>query len=274
MGRAPQLAAPGQAVLAIAAHPDDIEFLMAGTLLLLARRGWRAHYFNLSSGNCGSMNQGPAATRRIRRKEAQCACKKLGAQWHADFLDDLEIFYADHALRRIAAVIREVAPRIILTHSPQDYMEDHMATCRLTVSAAFVRGMPNYRTVPQRAPQSGEVTIYHSLPHGLRDQLRQPIQPELLIDTTSVHEVKRAALAAHRSQKEWLDATQGMESYLLAMDAMSEEVARKAGRFRHAEGWHRHSHLGFSAADADPLRAALPELCILNPEYEGISSCA
>ncbi len=55
--------------LAIAAHPDDIEFMMAGTLLRLEERGWEIHYFNLSTGNCGSLRHN-AATTRLRLAEA------------------------------------------------------------------------------------------------------------------------------------------------------------------------------------------------------------
>jgi LmbE family N-acetylglucosaminyl deacetylase len=242
---------------AIAAHPDDIEFYMAGTLLLLKKKGWAIHYMNLSSGSCGSTRFNAATVRRIRRKESQAAAKLLGAQYHNSIADDLEILYELPLLRKLAATVREVQPRIVLTHSPQDYMEDHTNTCRLAVTAAFARGMPNFKTVPRARAIEGDVTIYHAMPHGLRDALRQPIVPDFFIDTTSVHATKREALAAHRSQKEWLDASQGMDSYLQTMDTLSLEVGRMSGQFEHAEGWRRHLHLGFSAAADDPLREAL-----------------
>ena len=248
--------------LAIAAHPDDIEFGMAGTLLLLRDAGWRIHYLNLSTGNCGSMEFSPARTRAIRRREAQAAAKLLGAKWHPPLRDDLEIFYDLKTLRRVAAVIREVAPRIVLTHSPQDYMEDHMNTCRLAVTAAFARGMPNFRTTPAHKHVPGEVTLYHAMPHGLRDGLRQAVVPDLFVNTTEVHAQKRAALAAHHSQKAWLDASQGMDSYLIAMDEMSRDIGKMSGSFRHAEGWRRHLHLGFSAQDSDPLAETLGDPCL------------
>ncbi len=253
------------AVLAVAAHPDDIEFLMAGTLLLLRAAGWEAHYWNLATGNCGSRVHGPEATRRIRRAEARAAARLLGAHWHPPLVDDAEIFYADGLLRRVAAVVREVRPRVVLTHSPEDYMEDHMNTSRLAVTAAFVRGMPNYRTRPARRAMEGDCTVYHALPHGLRDGLGRRLQPGLFVDTTAVQAAKRAALACHRSQKDWLDVTQGMDSYLDAMDAMAREVGRMSGRFRFAEGWRRHAHLGFCPPDSDPLPEALGTRCRPNP---------
>ena len=247
--------------LAVAAHPDDIEFCMAGTLLLLRRAGWEIHCLNLSTGNCGSMTLSPARTRNVRRREAKEAARLLEARWHPPLCDDLEIFYELKTLRRLAAVIRAVAPRIVLTHSPQDYMEDHTNTARLAVTAAFARGMPNFRTTPARPAVPGDVTVYHAMPHGLRDGLRQRIEPDLFVNTTEVHAQKRSALAAHRSQQAWLDASQGMDSYLLAMDEMSGEVGRRSRRFRHAEGWRRHLHLGFSASDGDPLAEVLGTHC-------------
>ena len=256
------------ACLAIAAHPDDIEFGMAGTLRLLGDAGWEIHCLNLSTGNCGSMELSPARTRAVRRREAQEAARILGARWHPPLGDDLEILYDLRTLRRLAAVVRAVKPSIVLTHSPQDYMEDHMNTCRLAVTAAFARGMPNFRTSPARRAVAGDVTIYHAMPHGLRDGLRRRVGPGAFVYTTSVHAPKRAALAAHASQKSWLDASQGMDSYLLAMDAMSLAVGKMSGRFRHAEGWRRHLHLGFSASDSDPLADALGRNYLLNDGYE------
>ncbi|HMJ89814.1 MAG TPA: PIG-L family deacetylase [Candidatus Acidoferrum sp.] len=243
--------------IAIAAHPDDIEFVMAGTLLLLQQRGWEIHYFNLSSGNCGSVRYNAPTTRRKRLAEAKSAAKLLGSHFHPPIADDLEIFYNEKLLRRVAAVIREVKPSIVLTHSPQDYMEDHMNTSRLAVTAAFSRGMPNFVTTPRRKPVDDDVTVYHAMPHGLCDGLRQSITPDAFVNTISVHDTKVAALAEHRSQQEWLDVSQGMNSYVRAMDEMSREVGRMSRRFKHAEGWRRHLHLGLCAKDANPLRGAL-----------------
>jgi LmbE family N-acetylglucosaminyl deacetylase len=196
-------------------------------------------------------------TRRIRAAEGRAAAAILGATFHESLASDLCIFYEEGLLRRLAAVVRRVKPRIVLTHSPDDYMEDHMNTARLAVTAAFARGMPNYASDPPVPPYAGDVTIYHGMPHGLCDGLRRPVLPELFVDTTDVHDVKRRALAAHASQKSWLDATQGMDSYLDAGDDVSRRVGRMSGRFIHAEGWRRHLHLGLSSQDDDPLTAAL-----------------
>ncbi len=251
----------GQVVFAIHAHPDDIEFMMAGTLLLLRDRGWEVHYMTIADGNCGSMDLRPSETAQLRAEEAARAVALLGGVMHPSIAHDMELFYTPGLLTRLAAVVREVAPDVLLIASPQDYMEDHMTACRLAVGAAFTRGMPNYETSPAVHPVDKDVALYHAMPHGLVTALNGPVSPAFVIDVSSVIDRKEAMLAQHRSQKEWLDRTQGLDSYLQAMRDMSASVgrlARPACAF--GEGWRAHSHLGFSAKQIDPLREELPEL--------------
>ncbi len=242
---------------AVAAHPDDIEFLMAGTLMLLGRAGYELHYMTIANGSCGTAHHTRDEIVEIRRAEAVAAATSIGAVYHESIVDDLAIFYQPKLLAQVAAVMREVAPKILLVQSPSDYMEDHQNAARLAVTAAFVRGMPNFSTDPPSPITDQAVTVYHAQPHGNRDPLRQLVTPELYVDITDLMPEKRAMLACHRSQKLWLDQTQGMDSYLDAMAELCQEVGRMSGRFTYAEGWRRRSHLGFCAADDDPLSAAL-----------------
>ncbi len=253
--------------LAIAAHPDDIEFVMAGTLLLLRDAGWEIHCCNLSTGNMGSTVMTAAQTARTRRAEAQAAAKLMGAKWYAPICDDMGIFYTEENIRRVCAVVRAAKPSVVLTHALQDYMEDHMITARLAVTATFARGVPNYRSLPQRAPLLDPCVIYHAMPHGQRTPTRRRVSPEAFVDTTPVHARKRAALACHASQKEWLDATQGMDSYLRTMDEFSRTLGRQSQRFQYAEGWVRHLHYGFSDEADDPLREMLGTRQRVNPAF-------
>ena len=255
------------AALAIAAHPDDIEFVMAGTLLMLRAAGWEIHCLNLSTGNLGSTVMNPAQTARTRRREAQAAAEALGAKWHAPFCDDLAIFYTEENIRRLCAIVRAASPTIVLTHALQDYMEDHMISARLAVTATFARGIPHYRSLPARKPVLQPVTIYHAMPHGQRDPMRRRVKPELFVNTTTVHAAKRAALACHASQREWLDASQGQGNYLTTMDGFSRALGKQTRKFQHAEGWRRHQHYGFAAEKDDPLRAALGKNVLPNPRY-------
>jgi LmbE family N-acetylglucosaminyl deacetylase len=242
---------------ALVAHPDDIEFMMAGTLILLREAGYELHYMTVANGSCGSMVENAPTIARIRRQESMDAAGLLGAVYHESLCNDLEIFYDKPTLQRLGAVMREVAPDIILTHPPQDYMEDHMNTCRLALTAAFARGVPNFPTQPPRPPVGGPVAIYHALPYGLHDPLGRRVYPGRYVDVTSVLEAKRALLAMHRSQKDWLDATQGIDSYLTHMEEMTREVGRMSGRYAYAEGWTQHLHLGYGPPGADPLAEAL-----------------
>jgi LmbE family N-acetylglucosaminyl deacetylase len=245
--------------IAIAAHPDDIEFLMSGTLMLLKANGYKIHYWNLANGCCGSSKYDAQTIARIRREEAYAAAKAIGAVFHESICNDLEIFYDRPTLAKVAAVIREVAPQIVLTHSPVDYMEDHTNTCRLAVTAAFSRGMPNFTTDPPRPAISDSVTVYHAQPYSHRDPLGHPVEPTLVVDTTDCIEQKRKMLAKHASQKQWLDESQGVDSYLDALAELDAEVGRMSCIFKYAEGWRRHLHLGFCGAEDDPLRDVLKE---------------
>lgn len=243
--------------LAIAAHPDDIEFYMAGTMLLMKDAGWEIHCFNLSAGSQGSAVMTAARTRAVRREEAKNAARLMGAVWHPPLADDLEIIYSVPLLRRVAAIVRKVNPAVVLTHPPQDYMEDHTETCRLAVTAAFGKSFPNYRSTPPTKPGTGDVTVYHCMPHTLYTPMGERVHPESWVDVTGVLERKTAALAAHASQKQWLDKTQGMDSYLKTMQGFSATLGKESGKFRHVEGWRQHLHAGFCAAGADPLAEAL-----------------
>ncbi len=240
--------------MAIAAHPDDIEFMMAGTLLLLKNAGYEIHYMNLSTGNCGSIENDSITTARIRLLEAQNSARILGAVFHPPICNDFEIFYELETLKKLSGIIRKVKPGIVLTHSPFDYMEDHMNACRLAVTAAFVRGMPNFKA-DFPAVTNYNCAVYHALPHGLMDPLGQKIMPDIFIDTQSVHDIKREALNAHKSQKNWLEDSQKMESYIAAMEDFSKKTGSMSEVFSDAEGWRKRVHFGFSKPDFDPLKS-------------------
>ena len=259
---------PKPSAIAIGAHPDDIEFSMAGTLLQLKAVGWTIHYFNLSSGNLGSVKTNAAKTARTRAKEARAAAKSLGANYHPSVCDDLEIMYDVPTLRKVSAVIRKSKATIVLTHSPVDYMEDHTNTCRLVVTAAFTHGMPNFKCSPATNSHRQNVTVYHAMPHSLRDPLRKRVTPGAFVNTTDVHLQKIEALATHASQQDWLDVSQGMNSYIKAGEEVSRLLGRLSKKFKFAEGWRRHLHFGFSSEELDPLEDALGKNYLVNQKYE------
>lgn len=245
-------------VLAIFAHPDDIEFVAAGTLLLLRDRGWTTHYMNVANGCCGSTITDREQTAAIRTEESKSSANLLGASYYPPICDDLDVFFNRENLAKIAAVIRLAKPDILLTHSPVDYMEDHMETCRLAITAAFAKGVPNFATTPSCPSIDQNVAIYHAQPHGNRTPFGEPVIPNLAIPIDSVMERKHAMLACHQSQQQWLQTTQGMNSYCQTMQNLCREVAQISKcNAEYAEGWRQHSHLGFATEASDPLRIAL-----------------
>lgn len=249
--------------LGVFAHPDDMEFLAAGTLLRLEAAGYEVHCMAVANGSCGSSVLGPEETVRVRRAEAEEACRLAGFTWHEALVNDFEILYETRSLARLAALFRRVAPEILLTHSPVDYMEDHQNACRLAVSAAFVRGMANLAADPPTPPVDRPVSVYHAQPHGNRDPLGAEVRPTHYVDVGGeVLERKTAMLGCHRSQQRWLDESQGMSSYLETMRSLMREVGGWSGRFQHAEGWRRRLAIGFCDPEADPLASALSPHCL------------
>lgn len=246
-----------KSAIAIAAHPDDIEFLMAGTLIRLRDAGFEIHYMNLADGRCGSTEFDAETTAKLRRAEAMRAAQTIGAEFHESICFDLSIFYDRETLAKVASTIREVNPRIVLTHAPFDYMEDHTNTCRLAVTAAFTRGMPNFPVDPPREAVSEQVVVYHAQPYSNLDPLRQVVEPDLFVDVSDIVEAKVEMLSCHVTQKKWLDESQGLDSYLQTLRNLDRAVGKMSGEFEYAEGWRRRLHLGFSTHDEDPLANAL-----------------
>jgi len=234
---------------------------MAGTLLLLKDAGCTIHTINLANGCAGSTELPPGQIAAVRWKEAQASARLLGSVHHECLVEDLEVFYTQDLVRRVTGLVRQVKPDLVLTQSMEDYMEDHMNTARLAVTGTFSRNIPNYRTIPDAPAIFEDCMLYHATPHILTDMMRRPITPEIFVDVGAVLDRKEKLLACHASQKEWLDRTQGVGSFLRESRDLAEKVGTMSGRFRFAEGWRRHSHIGFSRQDTNPLADILKDLC-------------
>ena len=266
-------ASSGQAkprVLAVGAHPDDVEFGMAGTLALLREAGYEPHIMTMTKGDCGTAGLEPDEIMGIRAQEAADAAALIGATYHPGLVRDLEVSYRMDLLRPATARIREINPHIMLVPSYDDYMEEHSETARVIVTAAFCKGMRNLFSDPARDPVCGDTYIYHAQPHGLRDRMNRYCPPELFVRIDSVIDVKENMLRCHKSQKEWLDVSQGMDAYLTTMRNLSSRVAGWTGKrsWKYAEGFRRHCHLGFAAEEKDPLREVLAKYVYASPAYK------
>jgi LmbE family N-acetylglucosaminyl deacetylase len=248
-----------QTVFAVAAHPDDVEFNMAGTLSLLAKAGFEPHVMNLSRSNLDSNKLSEPEITGIRRQEAERSAAVIDAVYHPPIADDLLILYEERLLRQMVAVVREIQPTIVLLPSLNDYMEDHTNTARLVVSACFSRAMRHFRSIPPREATDQDLYLYHAQPHLNRDGMRQLVVPPLFVNITSEMGTKRKMLGCHESQRQWLDETQGLDDYLESMRCAGAELARMSHQpdWEYAEGFRQHSHVGLSTRDRDILAEVL-----------------
>jgi len=235
-------------VLALFAHPDDAEFLCAGTLTHLSNLGATLHIATMTAGDCGSAVMPPSKIARLRRKEAARAASMVGASYASLAEKDLSIFYDRRTLVKVMELVRRVNPELVLTHSPVDYMVDHETTSRLVQTTCFGGVAPNYRTPARgartRPPLSRVPHLYYAEPFGGRDILGQEIRPKIFVDITSTLARKLEMLDCHASQRAWLRAQQGIAENSEIVRRMAARAGELAG-FGCAEGYRQHLGQGF-----------------------------
>lgn len=233
-------------VLALFAHPDDTEYLCAGTLAHLAERGASIHIATMTPGDCGSTILPARKTAAIRRKEALRAARLIHANYTCLEQRDLLVFYDGSTLRRVLELVRRVDPALVFTHSPTDYMLDHETTSRLAQSACFGACASNFKTaLPRPAKATRAIpNLYYTQPFGNRDIYGKEITPRFCVDVRSTMERKEKMLACHASQQDWLQKQQSITN--LSDPLM--DMARRAGElsgFEFAEGFRQHLGQGF-----------------------------
>ncbi|HEX5271256.1 MAG TPA: PIG-L family deacetylase [Gemmataceae bacterium] len=232
-------------VLSVLAHPDDAEFLCAGALTRLAReRGWRVHIVSMSPGDCGSAELPAHEIAHVRRAEGAAAAAVIGAAYHCVEERDLRIVYGEGPLERVVRLLRQVRPRLVLTHSPADYMLDHEQTSTIVRASCFAAAVPNFlRDRIVEPPLKHVPHLYYCDSIEGKDLFGRPVEPTFRIDISSVIETKAEMLGRHASQREWLRRQHGMDEYVEAMRRWGEERGRPRG-VRYAEGFRQ--HLGHS----------------------------
>jgi LmbE family N-acetylglucosaminyl deacetylase len=232
-------------LLTVLAHPDDAEFLCAGTLIRLVREhGWQVHLATMTAGDCGSAEMGPEEISRVRRGEGAAAAQLIGASYHCLEERDLLVTYNEQTLERVTRLLRAVRPRVVLTHSPADYMLDHEMTSTLARAAAFAAPIPNFLCDRGHPPPPEKIPyLYYCDPIEGKDPLGRDIPPGFHIDISGVIDTKAAMLACHASQRHWLLKHHGMDQYLQAMRDWSRRRGQECG-VAYAEGFRQ--HLGHS----------------------------
>lgn len=204
-------------VLAFGCHPDDIEFMAAGTMALLGERGFELHFATMAGGEAGSHTEPSQVIREKRLREAERSAAVVNGSYHYAGGNDLEIEYNHHYRRLAVRLIREVDPLIVLTHPPSDYMIDHEETSRLVRNAAFIASVPNYDCGAPVAPTERVPYLYYWNAVKLTDIFGRPLPMQFGVDVSSVMSAKEAMLASHASQREWLRFINGIDSYINEM---------------------------------------------------------
>ena len=250
---------PAQSILALFAHPDDAEFLCAGTLAHLAGRGLKIHIATMTAGDCGSTTLSATKIAKIRRGEARHAAKLIGAHYFCLNERDLNVFYDKKTLAKVTELVRQTNPSIVFTHSPVDYMVDHETTSQLCQTACFGAMAINFRTGNTRSarPLGSVPHLYYAEPFGGRDILGKEVHATLFVDISATLSRKAEMLSCHESQQDFLRAQQGIPHLLDMMRAMAD----RAGKISHltaAEGFRQHLGQGFPQKEL--LGLFLPEL--------------
>ncbi len=229
-------------ILALHAHPDDVEILCGGTMVLLKQKGCITFSYSMAPGDKGSADLSGDEIAAIRRKEGARGAEILGATYDCLEFRDLEIDVNHRARQKVTEALRRTQPDIILTASPIDYMNDHESTSRLVRDACFSAAVPNYKTEqPEPAPLTTKIpALYYVDPIGGVDWFNNPIKPDFIIDITETIETKLEALAAHESQREWLRRQHGMDEYLDSTRRWSAKRGEEAG-FAYGEGFRQHT---------------------------------
>jgi len=228
-------------ILAIHAHPDDVEILAAGTLAQLAAAGHTITIVTMTPGDCGSDMHSSEEISVIRRGEAAHSAARIGAAHRCAEFADMNIFSDDASRRRVVEILRQVAPELVITASPVDYLCDHEATSQLVRDACFAAMIPNYATGASNAapPLRAIPHLYYMDPVGGVDREGRAVLPDFFVNVAAQMETKTAMLAEHASQREWLLRHHGIDDYLETMKAWTHENGRRAG-VEYAEGFRRY----------------------------------
>ncbi len=241
-------------VLAFMAHPDDAEFLCAGTLVRLAEAGWQIHIATAAPGDCGTATENRWDISSIRTKEAAKAAALIGGTYHCLDERDGFIVYDKPTLQKTYDLFRRVAPSLVFTHAPKDYMLDHEQASLLARAASFLYAAPNVSAFPVQGG-SPIPYLYYCDPVEAIDPLGRLVEPTTLVDISAQLDKKVEMLACHASQRQWLLSHHGVDEYL---DAMRRHAALRGAEAGVAAAEAFVQHRGHAYPKEDLLAAMFP----------------
>jgi LmbE family N-acetylglucosaminyl deacetylase len=182
-------------VLAIGAHPDDLEILCAGTLARYAGQGHQVFMAVFTCGDMGDLKSPPAELAGRRKTESEAAAAIIGARLLWPGVMDEHVFPNEAQRRLMIDLMRESDPDVILTHSPTDYHPDHRYVSQLVFDAYFQKGLPHIPGQAKPACRFAGAQVYY-----MDNIAGLGFLPTEYVDITATMETKRRMLRCHASQ--------------------------------------------------------------------------
>ena len=173
-------------ILAIAAHPDDVELTCGGTLLKMANKGYRTGILDLTAGEMGTRG-----TPETRAKEAALAAKILKVSWRGTLgVPDSDVQASRQHKMRLAQLIRDMRPRTVILPYWQARHPDHYHASLLGYEGCFLAGLKQLPLTgePHRPFKILYATSFEGMP------------PTFIVDITKEYAQRRKAILAYGSQ--------------------------------------------------------------------------
>jgi bacillithiol biosynthesis deacetylase BshB1 len=179
-------------VLALAAHPDDVELCAGGTMCLLARQGYRTGVVDFTRGELGSRG-----TPELRQAEAAEAAAVMGLAARENLgIPDGHIENTPENQRKVIRAVRRYRPHLVLVNPLECRHPDHGAAARLAVEALFYSGLRKIETAEDDGSPQQPWRPHHVL-HYMQTLV---FEPTLVVDVSAVWDARVRALQAFRSQ--------------------------------------------------------------------------
>src|SRR5882724_9436548 len=201
-------------LLAIAAHPDDVELTCGGTMLKMAQRGYKTGILDLTAGEMGTRG-----TPEIRAKEAAAAAKILQVKWRGCLeVPDSDVQSSRQHKLRLAAMIRELRPKTVILPYWEARHPDHYHASTLGYEGCFLAGL-------KQLPIAGEPHRPFKILYATAFAL---IRPTFVVDITAQFAQRDKAIRAFHSQ---FAGTTRKRKVFLAIDRLEEEMNQLARHY-------------------------------------------
>jgi N-acetylglucosamine malate deacetylase 1 len=175
-------------ILAIAAHPDDVELTCGGTLIRAAAQGYRTGVVDLTGGETGTHG-----SRSLRSQEAARAAEVMGvAERQNANLPDAALFNTNESRRVVVELIRQFRPRVVILPYPIGRHPDHRIASELCRDASYLAGLRNY---PADGKPHRPDKVLYTLAYR-----EDPVKPTFVVDISAEFDAKLAAIRCYASQ--------------------------------------------------------------------------